>query len=84
MIWVYVGTLSWIAFLLYELRSKFNSRSWWKYVQYASDLAMIGIFFHGLNLGQHLGAGWFQVVWYGYGAILIGSLGYTYTKQLRS
>lgn len=72
--WIYVGTLSWLAFLLYELRHKFNTRSWWKYVQYASDAAMVGIFFHALMLGQHLAVPWFRLVWYGYGVILIGSL----------
>lgn len=78
LIWIYVGTLSWIAFLTYELRTKFNTKSWWKYIQYASDIAMVGIFFHGLMLGQHLTIPWFRAVWYVYGIILVGSLGYSY------
>lgn len=84
LVWVYVGTLSWIAFLLYELRRKYVTKPWWKYIQYASDIAMIGIFFHGLKLGQHLQAGWFQMVWYVYGLILLASLGYSYSQKLRS
>lgn len=80
LIWVYVGTLSWIAFMLYELRHKLNTKSWWKYVQYASDAAMVGIFFHAFMLGQHLGVSWFRAVWYIYGLILLSSLFYTYTK----
>lgn len=80
-IWIYIGTLSWLAFLLYELRTKFNTKSWWKYVQYASDAAMVGIFFHALMLGQHLSIPWFRIVWYLYGLILIGSLLYTYTRN---
>lgn len=83
-VWVYVGTLSLIAFLAYELRRKYVTRAWWKYIQYASDIAMIGIFFHGLKLGQHLSSGWFQIVWYIYGVILVCSLTYTYSKKLRS
>lgn len=82
-IWVYVGTLSWIAFLAYELRTKFNTKSWWKYVQYASDVAMVGIFFHALMLGQHLAIPWFRTVWYVYGVILLGSLSYTYVSHSR-
>jgi hypothetical protein len=80
-VWIYVGTLSWLAFLLYELRHKFNTRPWWRYVQYASDVAMIGIFFHALMLGQHLAVPWFRAVWYGYGVILLGSLLYSYTRK---
>lgn len=83
-IWVYVGTLSLLAFLAYELRRKYVTKTWWKYIQYASDIAMIGIFFHGLKLGQHLQAGWFQVVWYVYGIILLGSLAYTYLIKTKS
>lgn len=83
-LWVYVGTLSWVAFLLYELRRKYVTQPWWKYIQYASDIAMIGIFFHGLKLGQHLGSGWFQAVWYIYGFILLASLSYSYGLKKKS
>ncbi len=77
-----LGTVSWLVFVAYELRRKFAKKPWWKYVQYASDVAMLAIFYHGLQLGGNLQSGWFRYVWLLYGATLITALSYTYIKKL--
>lgn len=77
MIWiVMLGTLSWFVFMAYELNRFFSNRSWWKYFIYASDIAMLAIFYHGLTLGGHLQNGWFRLVWYFYGITLLMALIY--------
>jgi len=80
-IFVIMGTISWFAFLSYELRRKFSKRSWWRFVGYASDIAMILIFIHALNLGHHLQEGWFKMLWYFYGATLLGALIYIHSQK---
>jgi hypothetical protein len=81
---IIAGSISWWLFLAYEFRRKFKQRSWWKYVQYASDVGMLLIFVHALRLGTQLQSGWYQTVWYFYGLTLILSLGYLYgVKQLK-
>jgi hypothetical protein len=73
-----LGTLSWLAFMAYELRRKYQQKSWWKYIAYASDAAIVAVFIHGLKLGRHTHTGWFQKVWYLYGLTLAISLIYMY------
>lgn len=75
---VLLGGIALTAFLAYELRRYLGGRSWWRWVQYASDAAMFLIFYHGLRLGSHLQSGWFRYVWYFYGVTLILSLVYMY------
>lgn len=75
---VLFGFLSLGIFLLYELRRKFENKGWWRFVQYASDAAMVLIFFHALKLGGVLQIGWFRIVWYVYGVTLLGALIYVY------
>lgn len=77
-LYVVLGIISYTVFLTYELRRKFGSRPWWKYVAYASDTAMLLIVIHSLKLGGNLQAGWFRAVWYFYGVTLLGALGYIY------
>lgn len=79
-----LGSVSWLAFIAYEFRRKFGTRKWWRFVQYASDAAMLGIFFHALNLGSHLQSGWYQYVWYFYGITLVATLLYSYGPFTRS
>jgi hypothetical protein len=79
---VLLGMTALLVFVAYEFRRKFGGRKWWKYVQYATDAAMLMIFIHALNLGGQLQSGWFRGVWYFYGVTLIGSLAYTYYKKL--
>lgn len=69
-----LGSVSLLVFLLFELHRWFADRPWWKYIGYASDVAMIAILIHGFRLGQHLQAGWFQVVWLLYALSFAASL----------
>jgi len=81
--WVLVGLTAFVIFLSYELRRFFGKRPWWRFVQYASDVAMFLIFFHGLRLGTHLRQGWFRGVWFFYGITLAGALLYMYVLKPR-
>jgi hypothetical protein len=80
---VLLGSVSLVIFLLFELRRKFSDRTWWKYVVYAQDGAMIAVYIHGLQLGRHLQSGWFRGVWLFYGISLAIALVYTYVNRLK-
>lgn len=83
--WVAVlGTVSLLVFLAYELRRWFGQKPWWRYSQYASDIAMLAIFYHGLRLGGQLQSGWFHTVWLVYGVTLVGALFYQYASKLQN
>ncbi len=75
---VLLGTVSFLAFMAFELHRWFGEKSWWKYVLYANDAAMIAIFYHGLRLGSQLHGNWYQVIWYFYGLTLIGVIIFKY------
>lgn len=77
---VTLGTLSFLAFLSYELYRWFARRSWWRYIQYASDLAMVAIFYHSLTLGTHLQSGWYRYVWFFYGVTYLIALLYARSR----
>lgn len=79
---VILGMVSLVAFLAYEFRRKFNTRSWWKYVEYATDTAIVLIYIHALRLGGQLQTGWFRGLWVFYGVTLAFSLAYIYYKKL--
>lgn len=84
MLWaVMLGTISLFVFLSYELHRFFGERSWWKYVLYANDAAMIGIFIHALSLGSNIQMGWYRFVWILYGVSLVAMLLYKYAHQLK-
>ncbi|MDB5168879.1 MAG: hypothetical protein JWO41_235 [Candidatus Saccharibacteria bacterium] len=76
-----LGSVSLLVFLTYELRPWFSKRSWWRYVTYAGDAAMVAIFYHGLRLGSQLQHGWFMKVWWFYGLTLIASLAFNYYQR---
>lgn len=78
---VVLGTLSLFVFLAYELHRWFKDRSWWRYVFYASDAAMVAIFYHALRLGDELPHGWYRVVWWLYGIFLAIALIYIRTRK---
>ena len=85
LVWVVMlGTICWLAFMAFELHRWYGERSWWRYVGYASDAAMIGIVYHGLRLGGTLHGGWYQIVWYVYAVLLLAMLGYTYSTKART
>jgi glucan phosphoethanolaminetransferase (alkaline phosphatase superfamily) len=82
LVWVVLlGTISWFAFLAYEFHREYGSRDWWRYIQYASDAAMVAILYHSLRLGSTLQRGWFHYVWLFYGLSLFGSLLYLYLPK---
>ncbi len=74
-----LGTVCLLTFLAFELHRWYGEKSWWKYIVSAGDLAMLGIFYHGLRLGSQLQAGWYHWVWLFYGVTLIGALVRKYT-----
>lgn len=76
--YVIIGIIAYVVFLAYEFRRKFGSRSWWKYVAYASDASMFLVLIHALKLGSQLQEGWFRTVWYFYGVTLFAALVYIY------
>lgn len=80
--YILIAMFSLFVFLAYELRRWYQDKSWWKYVQYLSDVAIILIYIHGLNVGSQLQAGWFQIVWYLYGVTLAAALGFMYYQKL--
>jgi hypothetical protein len=81
---IFFGFIAVSVFLLYELRRVYDKRPWWKYVQYASDAAMLLIFFHALELGGALQTSWFRTVWYFYGVTLVAALAYIYYHKFHA
>jgi hypothetical protein len=75
------GVLSLLIFLAYETRRKFQTKSWWHYVEYASDVAMLLIIVHSLKLGSHLQDGWLRFAWIFYGMSYLGALLYIYSRK---
>lgn len=73
-IYVLIAMISLVVFLAYEFRRQFGQKPWWKFVQYASDVAIFLILLHSLKLGSHLQSGWLRNVWYFYGFTLFGAL----------
>jgi hypothetical protein len=75
------GMVALLLFLAYELRRWYEDRSWWKYVSYATDAAMILIIFHSLKLGTTLQHGWLRMVWLFYALTFVIALTYIYVKK---
>lgn len=73
-----LGSVSLVAFLLFELGRWFRKKSWWNYIEYASMGAMLLIFVHALLLGGELLPGWFRFFWIFIGWILVMSIIYNY------
>ena len=83
-IWVIMGIVAWLAFMAFELHHWYRNRPWFRWVGYATDAAMIAIFFHALQLGGDVHTGWFHWVWYFYGASLVIFLIKAYVDVYRS
>ena len=66
-----LGTASLLVFLAFEFHRKYGERSWWHYIKNASDLAMLAIVYHGIQLGSQLQQGWFRYLWWFYGLVLM-------------
>ncbi len=82
-IWIVFAMVSLFIFLAYEFRRQFGQKPWWKFVQYASDIAIFLILLHALNLGTQLQSGWFRAVWYFYGVTLLGAIVYIYSQKFK-
>lgn len=78
-----LGSLSLIIFLSFELRHWFSKASWWRYIGYLNDIAMIAILIHGFRLGTHLQSGWFRAVWIGYTITLLAFIGILYSGKYK-
>lgn len=66
-VFVVIGQIALLMFLAYEFRRLYEGRSWWHYIERASDVAMILILIHGYRLSQSLYPDWFTVLWIFYG-----------------
>lgn len=75
-VFVLLGSISFVIFLLYELKRKLGHKPWWYCIERASDVALILVFVHGLYLGSSVQSGWFRVVWILYGVLLVSCLLY--------
>lgn len=75
---VMLGSISLVIFLLFELKKKFGSKSWWKFIEYGQIVAMIAIFIHALQLGGELDVQWFRAVWFFYGITFVAAAAYNY------
>lgn len=84
-VFLMLGTVCLLVFLMFELRRWFSRKTWWKYIEGAQIAAMIGIFIHALVLGQELRIGWFLVLWWCYGLLLVAAWVYNheYDKRLK-
>ena len=82
--WVAIlGTVSLLAFLAYELWRWFDKKPWWRWVSWASEFAMLAIFYHGSRLGAELQVEWFRALWLLYGATLVISFAYLHWSAYR-
>lgn len=76
-----IGTTSLLVFLAYELHRFYGKRPWWRYMQMATDVAMLAIFYHALRLGTLIAGGWIRAVWWFYGITLISALLFNYWQK---
>ena len=76
-----LGSVNLLVLLAYEFKRVYGTRSWWHYMQIATDLAMLSIFYHALRLGDELQQGWFVKVWWFYGITLFAVLIYDYRRK---
>jgi hypothetical protein len=83
-LWVItLGLIGLVIFLLFELKRWLGNKPWWRIVEYLQVVAMGFIFYHGLTLGRELSDGWYRVLWYVYGIILVASVVYNYWYDVR-
>lgn len=78
---VYLGVVSLIIFLLFELHGKYGKKPWWKFISAANAIAMFLIYVHANELGSHVGEDWFSIVWSFYGVSLLASYIYLAYKR---
>jgi|GEM_PF-369623 len=71
-----LGSLSLMAFLAFEFWRWFEKKPWWRIVSWASEFAMLAVFYHGLRLGGELQTEWFRFVWFLFGLSLVAAFAY--------
>ncbi|SRR6266550_2279548 len=79
-----LGPLSLGVFLVYELQRLYRDKPWWKWMNLATEVAMLAIFYHGLRLGDELQHEWFKDVWLLYGVSLFAILMYLHVNDYSS
>lgn len=81
-LYVVLGQIALIAFLVFELQRFYSDRAWWHWVERASDVAMVLVLIHAFNLGTSLIDGWFKLIWIFYGLTFVGAIAYgTYKRH---
>lgn len=79
---VICGSIALGIFLAYELKRRFHSASWWRYIEYLQIAGMLAIFYHGLELGGELDVPWFMAVWWLYFVSFVCAVGYSTYKKI--
>jgi hypothetical protein len=79
-----LGSASLLLFLVFALKRWLSRYGWWKYVLLLNDVAILAVFYHGLQLGTTLQGGWFMRLWLFYGLTLVAALGYKYYQKWQS
>ncbi|HEX5447899.1 MAG TPA: ferric reductase-like transmembrane domain-containing protein, partial [Candidatus Saccharimonadales bacterium] len=77
-----VGMSCLLIFLAFELRRWFRKYSWWRFMNYLVDLAMLAIFYHALELGTQTHISWYRDVWWFYGGSLVAILAHKYFSRI--
>ncbi len=81
-LYVIIAEVAWLAFLAFELHRFYRDKTWWHWVERASDVAMYLILVHAYQLGCSLLPGWYRFVWFFYGITLTAAMAYiTYHRH---
>ena len=79
-----LGIMALLVFLSYETWRWFDKEPWWRWVSWASEFAMVAIFYHGLRLGSELQVEWFRGLWLFYGVTLVSAFTYLHWAAYRA
>ncbi len=71
---VTLGVIGLAGLLTFESKRFFGKKDWWKYIATISDVSILLIVIHSLQIGQHLQSGWFRYVFYFYVVTLIACI----------
>ncbi len=79
--YLFLGTISFVIFLSFELKSWLSEKKIWKVILGANHIAMGLIVLHALQLGTHVQSGWFRGVFLLYAVTLLLSYIYLGAKK---
>lgn len=86
-IFVNFGVIALLIFLAYELKGFLKNTSLVKnnpeYIAAINRIGFILVYFHGLQLGQHLQSGWLRSLWLFYGVTTLAYFIYAYWHDIR-